>query len=148
GTEVVKTRTVRFAVLALALVAPAAIAQAPDPKTLLDIHASLAPAAAGKGTLTLRANLASGWHVTSHKPSEEYLIPTEVKLDPADSVSFGEPRYPEGKSLKFAFSDTPLSVYAEEFAIDVPVEWTGASAPKIQGSVAFQACSDQQCLAP
>ncbi len=121
----------------------------PDPKTLLEVHAALTPgAAAGHGTLAVAAKLASGWHVNSHRPSEEYLIPTEVKLEAAAGVRFGEPRYPEGKLLKFAFSETPLSVYAEEFSIEIPVEWPAGPAPSVAGTIEFQACNDAQCLAP
>ena len=142
---------VSLAVLALGLAAAtlAAGAAAPDPKTLLKVDASLAPsAAAGKGTLSIRARLESGWHVNSHKPSEDYLIATEARLDPADGVRFGEAKYPDGKLQKFAFSDTPLSVYAGEFVIDVPVEWNGPAAPTVSGSIEYQTCNDAQCLAP
>jgi thioredoxin:protein disulfide reductase len=132
----------------LAASALAANGAVPDPKTLLKVDASLAPSGAGRGTLTVRARLESGWHVNSHKPSEDYLIATEVKLDPADGVRFGEAKYPEGKLQKFAFSDTPLSVYAGEFVIEVPVEWNGSTTPAVSGSIEYQTCNDAQCLAP
>ncbi len=139
---------------ALALLAFAAAAfcpaqGAPDPKSLLTVRAALEPVSAGHGTLVVKAKLTSGWHANSHKPSEDYLIATEVKLDPAAGAHFGEPRYPEGKAQKFAFSETPLSVYADEFTIEVPVEWSASgTAPGVSGSVEFQACNDTQCLAP
>jgi thiol:disulfide interchange protein DsbD len=134
--------------LGLALAATLSAA-APDPATLLKVDAALsAPSAPGKGTLTIRATLASGWHVNSHKPTEEYLIPTAVTLAEAAGVQYGEPRYPDGKMEKFSFSETPLSVYAHEFVVEVPVAWTGAAAPEISGSVDYQACNDTQCLAP
>ncbi len=126
-----------------------AAAAAPDPSTLLKVDASVSPASeAGRGTLVLRATLASGWHVNSHKPTEEYLIPTTVTLADAPGVKFGEPRFPEGKMEKFSFSETPLSVYAHDFTIEVPLEWTGAAAPSLAGAVEYQACNDTQCLAP
>jgi len=129
--------------------ARSAAAAVPDPATLLKVDASVAPGTeAGRGTLLLRATLASGWHVNSHKPSEEYLIPTTVTLAAAPGVKFGEPRFPEGKMEKFSFSETPLSVYARDFTIEVPLEWTGASTPSLSGSVEYQACNDTQCLAP
>jgi thiol:disulfide interchange protein DsbD len=139
-----------LALLAFGLAASASGANgpAPDPKTLLKVDASLAPSAAGKGLLTIRARLESGWHVNSHKPSEDYLIATEVKLDPAEGARFGEATYPEGKLQKFAFSDTPLSVYAGEFVIEVPVEWNGSAPPAVSGSIEYQTCNDAQCLAP
>ena len=127
----------------------AVLAAAADPATLLKVDASVtAASAAGQGTLVLHATLSSGWHVNSHKPSEDYLIPTSVTLAETPGVKFGEPRFPEGKMEKFSFSETPLSVYAHDFTIEVPVEWTGASAPALSGSVEYQACNDTQCLAP
>ena len=135
--------------LALAFAAAARADGPPDPATLLTVTASVAPgASATQGTLVLHAKLASGWHVNSHHPSDDYLIATAVTLDPAPGVRFGEPRYPAGKSQKFAFSETPLSVYAEEFTIEVPAEWGPGAAPALSGSIEFQACNDAQCLAP
>jgi thiol:disulfide interchange protein DsbD len=137
------------AALLLLGLAAGLFAAAPDPATLLKVDASVASGSeAGRGTLTLRATLASGWHVNSHKPTEDYLIPTTVTLGEAPGVKFGEPRFPAGKMEKFSFSETPLSVYAHEFAIEVPVEWSGAGAPAVSGTVEYQACNDTQCLAP
>jgi thiol:disulfide interchange protein DsbD len=120
----------------------------PDPATLLTVDGTLAAShETGKGMLTVHAKLAQGWHTNSHKPSEDYLIPTSLKLTPEEGVTFGEPRYPEGKLEKFSFSDKPLSVYAGDFSMEVPVSWTGAP-PSVSGSVEFQACNDTQCLAP
>ena len=92
--------------------------------------------------------MSPGWHVNSHKPSEEYLIPTEVRVEPDPVVMAGEPRYPEGKNLKFAFADKPLSVYEDRFTVEVPITFRGAPPPVLNGSVEFQACSDKECLAP
>jgi thiol:disulfide interchange protein DsbD len=122
---------------------------APDPASLLKVEASITPdREAGRGTLLLKATLAQGWHVNSHKPSEDYLIPTTVTLEAVTGLTFGEPRFPEGKMEKFSFSETPLSVYAHDFTIEVPLQWSGASAPAVTGAVEYQACNDTQCLAP
>jgi thiol:disulfide interchange protein DsbD len=121
----------------------------PEPARLLKVSASLAPdAAAGSGTLRIQAHLDSGWHVNSHRPSEDYLIPTTVEISPAEGLRPGTPRYPEGKMKKFAFSDSPLSVYEEQFTIEVPLAWSGGQPPSVSGSLHFQACNDAQCLAP
>jgi thiol:disulfide interchange protein DsbD len=121
----------------------------PEPTRLLKVSAALVPGPnAGSGTLRIQAHLESGWHVNSHRPSEDYLIPTTVEIAPAEGVRPGTPRYPEGRMKKFAFSDSPLSVYEEEFSIDVPLEWSGGAPPRVSGSLHFQACNDAQCLAP
>ena len=140
--------TAAFA-LVLGLAAVARADGPPDPASLVTVTTTLAPgASATQGTLVIHAKIASGWHVNSHHPSDDYLIPTAVTLEPATGVRFGEPKYPEGQSLKFAFSETPLSVYAEEFTIEVPVDWGPGAAPALAGAIEFQSCNDSQCLAP
>jgi thiol:disulfide interchange protein DsbD len=124
-------------------------APAPRPADLVKVAATLtAGSEPGKGLLIVEASLAEGWHVNSHEPSEDYLIPTSVALDAAPGVAFAQARYPQSRRVKFAFSDTPLSVYEERFAVDVPVSWTGGPAPTLSGRLDFQACNDKQCLAP
>jgi thiol:disulfide interchange protein DsbD len=126
-----------------------AAAAVPSPAELLQITAVLAPSAEpGKGVLKVTASLAEGWHVNSHTPSEDYLIPTAVALDAAGGVSAGQARYPEGQAVKFSFSDKPLSVYQKTFVIEMPVTWQGGPPEALSGKIDFQACNDKQCLAP
>lgn len=121
----------------------------PDAASLLVVAPKWEVRAPGEGTLDLMVTLASGWHVNSHRPSEEYLIATEARLDPVSGVRFGESRYPDGKMTKFGFSESPLSVYEGSFTIEVPVTWDAAlPAPGLSGSIEYQACNDKQCLAP
>jgi thioredoxin:protein disulfide reductase len=121
----------------------------PPPGQLLQVSAQLrAAGGSGAGTLAIEARVAPGWHVNSHKPSEDYLIPTQVRIDPNPAVAVGEPRYPEGKSIKFAFAEKPLSVYEDRFTIEVPVTLHGAAPGSLKGAIEFQACNDKQCLAP
>ncbi|HEY4230866.1 MAG TPA: cytochrome c biogenesis protein CcdA [Thermoanaerobaculia bacterium] len=136
-----------FAALALTS-AVAFAAGPPDPKTLLKTSARLEKTASVQGTLVVQCEIASGWHVNSHTPSEEYLIPTEVVVAAAQGATISLPDYPEGKETKFAFSDKPLSVYAGSFTVRVPVSWKDGSPPDLSGVVKYQACSDTQCLAP
>ncbi len=46
-----------------------------------------------------------GWHVNANPPTLEYLIPTEVKLEPVDGLTFGKMQYPPATRLKFAFAE-------------------------------------------
>ena len=122
---------------------------APDPAELLTVVPTLAVRAPGEGSLELRVTLAPGWHVNSHEPSEDYLIATEARLDAVGGVRFGEPTYPPGKMMKFAFSESLLSVYEGTFSIAVPVKWEAAGPePALSGTLEYQACDDTRCLAP
>ncbi len=132
-----------------AALAVCAIAAVPSPEELLTVTARLAAAdGAASGTLTVDARLLSGWHVNSHKPTEDYLIATAAQVAPAPGVVAGEPRYPEGRLVKFSFAENPLSVYEDRFAIEIPVTWSGAAPASLKGQIDFQACNDKQCLAP
>jgi len=111
-------------VIGLAWLLPAWLVGAPAGTPLLNVEARLEPSGEGRGTLEVQARVAQGWHVNSHSPSEDYLIPTAVRLEPASGVAFEEARYPDGVLRKFAFSQTPLSVYEERFTVVVPVAWT------------------------
>jgi thiol:disulfide interchange protein DsbD len=142
------------ATLTAAGMAVALAAQATDTPPARPPIVTLAPRlevgpSAGGGILRLTATLASGWHVNSHRPSEDYLIATEAHLDAQPGVTFGEPVYPEGVRKKFAFSESELSVYESAFTIQVPVVWDISRPPgAISGRVDYQACNDKSCLAP
>ena len=146
----------RLATALLAAAAAASVAaqslpsqSAPKAADLVAVAPNLEVRSPGEGELNLRVTIAPGWHVNSHRPSEEYLIATEARLDPVDGVRFGDAKYPDGKMMKFAFSESPLSVYDGTFPITVPVKWDGARpAPALSGSLEFQACDDSRCLAP
>jgi thiol:disulfide interchange protein DsbD len=144
------------ATLTAAGMAAALAAQIPDPKgaPARPPIVTLAPRletgpSAGGGILRLTATIAPGWHVNSHRPSEDYLIATKAHLDALPGVTFGEPMYPDGVEKKFSFSESALSVYESAFTIQVPVLWDVSRPPgAISGRVDYQACNDRSCLAP
>ncbi|MDA2932799.1 thioredoxin family protein [Acidobacteria bacterium AH-259-D05] len=97
------------------------------------------------------ANLEEGWHINAHQPTLEYLIPTELTLEPIEGVTFGEIQYPEGVRLQFAFAEQELDVYEGRVVIRFPVTLAPSNSPGqkvIQGNLRYQACNDQICLAP
>ncbi|RMD93595.1 MAG: DUF255 domain-containing protein [Calditrichaeota bacterium] len=91
------------------------------------------------------------WHINSHKPLEEFLIPTVVKLDSSPGLTYEGIHYPEGKLKHFAFSENPLSVYEDEVVFWANVKADETLKPGeiiIRGELAYQACNDATCLAP
>lgn len=141
------------ALLALLLLVPAS-GWGQRSASLLKVTASASPSAVAPGgaiTLKIDAELAPGWHVNAHKPSEDYLIPTEAKVTDAAGLTFSDFIYPAAQTVKFSFSEKPLAVYAGKFSITASgtaPRSVAAGAHSIQGSLAFQPCNDQQCLAP
>ena len=42
-----------------------------------------------------------GFHAQSHTPTADYLVPFEVKPAANPALTFGEPKYPAGKTIPF-----------------------------------------------
>jgi uncharacterized protein YyaL (SSP411 family) len=78
-----------------------------------------------------------GWHINANPASSPYLIPTEIQGD-VRNVS-----YPPGKSMTFAFSREPLSVYDGEVSIELEPERDATEL-----TLVYQACDDTRCLSP
>jgi suppressor for copper-sensitivity B len=92
-----------------------------------------------------------GWHVNSNTPTFEFLIPTELTLEPPPGWGEAEIEYPPAKTQSFAFADQPLSVYDDQVVIlgELPVPaGTGAGRFPVTASLRYQACDDSSCLPP
>lgn len=100
--------------------------------------------------VSLRAELTPGYHINSHAPSDEYLIPLRLSWSPGPAevvkISFPEPRLET-----YQFSEKPLSVFTGDFDITTTFRLpAGVEAGRlpIEGSLRYQACSDRMCLPP
>jgi hypothetical protein len=97
------------------------------------------------------AQVASGYHLNDHKPTLDYLIATDLKLEPIEQVTIGKVIYPKGTLQRFAFSDMPLSVYEGTVVVGVELQ-VGRVVPPgaytLKGKFAYQACNDHACLPP
>src|SRR5438477_6489386 len=126
---------------------------APPPAEKL-VRASALPVrvtAGGSDTVTVHLVLLPGWHVNANPPALEYNIPTKVKLYAGAGLRAGAASYPKGSAHKFGFEETPLLVYDAAADVRVPLFAAADAATGVQtlaGSVEFQACNDQVCLAP
>ncbi|MBI3662710.1 MAG: hypothetical protein HY234_06640 [Acidobacteria bacterium] len=97
------------------------------------------------------AEIMAGFHVNSNKPSEDYLIPTQLLPElPAGYKVLGT-TYPPGKLKKFEFSEKKLSVYEGKFTLRMKIQ-APAGAPlgatKLPLTLRYQACNDSACLPP
>jgi thiol:disulfide interchange protein DsbD len=96
-------------------------------------------------------SVSSGWHINSHTPKEDYLIPTEVAFGPEAWLSLSPPVYPAHVERKFAFSESPVVVYEGEVSVLTSGTVDPATAPgprTLRVSIEYQPCSESQCLAP
>jgi DsbC/DsbD-like thiol-disulfide interchange protein len=105
--------------------------------------------AAGKPVvLALRFHVADGFHVNSHTPKSELLIPTALTLSAADGVKAGALTYPAGKEFSFSFDPSEkLDVYAGDFTVKLPVV-AAAGEHTVAGTLKYQACDNRACYPP
>jgi hypothetical protein len=104
---------------------------------------------AGKrSVLELHFRVVEGFHVNSHTPKSELLIPTQIVLQPAAGVKAEALEYPAGTSYSFSFDPSEkLDVYSGAFTVKVPVV-AEAGAHTLAGSLRYQACDHAACYPP
>jgi thiol:disulfide interchange protein len=149
-------RPARLIGLLLGLLAPLAspLVALPRPpekaRVELDVdRTAYAPGQAGR--LVALVQIEPGWHVNSHQPTFEYLIPTtaELKLPPGwDAATLS---YPPGELARFTFAEEELSVFQGEVpivaAFRVPATQSLGEV-RVTVKLTYQACNDTQCLPP
>ena len=114
---------------------------------------SLEPIPRGKEfQVAVVADIRSGYHVNSHKPSDEYLIATTLTPQLPAGFQMLDTIYPAGRQEKFSFSpNKPLDVYTGSVTfklrvvaqVDAPI-----GAVNIPTILRYQACNDTTCLPP
>jgi DsbC/DsbD-like thiol-disulfide interchange protein len=102
--------------------------------------------------VTIRFNIADGYHVNSNKPNSDLLIPTAVKITSPAGFTVGKISYPAGQdfALKFA-PEEKLNVYAGEVSVSASVRAAKilkAGNYRLTGELQYQACNDISCFPP
>jgi DsbC/DsbD-like thiol-disulfide interchange protein len=115
-------------------------------------YASLEPVPRGRiFDVGVVVEIQRGYHMNSHKPLDEFLIPTTLTAQLPQGFREVETSYPDGQLRKFAFASTPLSVYSGSVTLRMRVE-AAANAPLGSATLPFilryQACNDTTCLPP
>ena len=103
---------------------------------------------AGKASVVeLRFRVEQGFHINSHTPKDELLIPTVLKLEPG-VVKVGAEEYAPGTAFRLQVgAGETLDVYQGEFRVSLKmVAPKGASV--LVGSLRYQACDNAACFPP
>jgi thiol:disulfide interchange protein DsbD len=101
--------------------------------------------------IAIVANIKQGFHINSHKPLDEFLMPTVLRLKETRGIAFGSARYPVPKDELFSFSTRHLSVYDGKISIFAEgklSEDISLGDIKVSGVLAYQACDDHRCFMP
>ncbi|MFI5091956.1 MAG: protein-disulfide reductase DsbD domain-containing protein [Candidatus Acidiferrales bacterium] len=116
-------------------------------------YVSLEPVPRGKEfQIAVVVEIARGFHMNSHKPSDQYLIPTTLTAQLPAGIQLHDTIYPDGRLEKFSFSpNKPLEVYTGTVTFRLRVA-AGADAAlgatTIPITLRYQACNDTTCLQP
>ena len=139
--------TLLLAAAATLAVSMPLLAQKPDVKVRVVLPPGATPGA--KTPVVVEMTLGPKWHVNSHKPSEDFLIPTDVTLK-ASEGRLSPIRYPKDVEKKFAFSEKPLKVYegTVRFEADLDLPPSAKGVISLSGTLGYQACNDEQCFMP
>jgi DsbC/DsbD-like thiol-disulfide interchange protein len=124
-------------------------APATKPKSYVVYAAEQQSVAAGKrSVLELHFRVVDGFHVNSHTPKSELLIPTRIELQPSAGVKAEAVEYPAGTSYSFSFDPTEkLDVYSGDFTVKLPVV-AEAGTHTVDGTLRYQACDHAACYPP
>jgi thiol:disulfide interchange protein DsbD len=108
------------------------------------------PGATVNGVVVLQVD--KPYHVNANPASEDYLIPTELKLTAGKGYKVGKVEYPKPIEKSFAFSEgKPLKIY--EGRVPIRFQLTldkGASKGNltVKATLRYQACDDNACYPP
>lgn len=95
----------------------------------------------------LRFRVEPGFHINSHTPKDELLIPTVLKLDPS-SLQIADEHYPPGQHFRLQVGNgEDLDVYQGDFRVMLRVE-APKGATTLTGSLRYQACDTASCFPP
>ena len=105
-------------------------------------------AAGSRSIVELHLVVAEGYHVNSHTPKSELLVPTAATLTPDAGLSVGAVEYPAGVSFRFPADPTEtLEVYTGPITLKLPII-ASAGAHTLRGTVRYQACDQRACYPP
>ena len=101
--------------------------------------------------VSIVATIKQGLHINSHKPTDEFLIPTVVKFDQRKDIALGPVAYPEPELKSFPFSADKIAVYEGRIMMLAKGELSkdvSLGDVKISGRLTYQACDGQRCFMP
>jgi DsbC/DsbD-like thiol-disulfide interchange protein len=137
------------------LLSPVAGSQTPSGKDVVapEAFASEEPVARGMSfQVAVVIKIRSGFHVNAREVTEDYLIPTDLRVELPAGFKLGTVSYPKGMLKTFSFSkNKQLNVYTDSVTIRMPLTVL-ANAPlgpqHLPLKLHYQACSNEICLPP
>ena len=105
--------------------------------------------AAGRpATLVLHFRVDPGFHINSHTPKSEMLIPTKILVEDMNGAEVSDVTFPVGTPYSFAFEPkTKLDVYTGDVTLTAHIKAKPGSYT-FKGALHYQACDQAACYPP
>jgi len=105
-------------------------------------------AANAPATVQLHFRIDPGFHINSHTPKSDMLIPTKILVEDLNGATVSNVSFPEGTPYAFAFEPkTKLDVYSGDVTLTAHVK----AAPgnyTLKAALHYQACDQSACYPP
>lgn len=96
----------------------------------------------------LRFRIDPGFHINSHAPKDDFLLATDLKLEPSASIKVLGEQFPVGTAFRLAEGGgETLDVYQDEFRVRLRVVARRGSMT-LSGALRYQACDSAACFPP
>jgi hypothetical protein len=110
-----------------------------DPVFKVRLLPDRAPLVAGEELrLAISLTVNTGWHINSDEPGDEFSLPTTVEFLLPDGWPVPVVSFPDGKSLDFDFSDTPIEVWEDRAVILAGLVVPGTAVCRCDGGASRQ----------
>lgn len=121
-----------------------------SPSDSVKVRAAKISIKAGEKTeATIEIVVADGFHINGNPPTNEYLLPTEIKIENGAGITIGKFIYPAAETKKFAFAEAPISIYQGAIIIKFPIRAdknARIGLTVLHGSLRAQPCNDNACF--
>ena len=100
-------------------------------------------------TVDLRFRVDPGFHINSHKPVDELMIPTSLKLEPNARFTVLDLQFPPGAPFRLgAGVGELLDVYQGEFRVALRLGSMPVGETTVNATLRYQACDNAACFPP
>ena len=99
-------------------------------------------------TIVLHFHVDPGFHINSHAPKSDMLIPTKIAVEDLPNGKVSTVDFPEGTPYSFSFEPkNKLDVYSGDFVLTAHV--TAQPGPQtLKAALHYQACDASACYPP
>ncbi len=99
-------------------------------------------------TIVLHFRVDQGFHINSHTPKSEMLIPTNLLVEDLNGAEVSDVRFPNGTPYSFAFEPkTKLDVYTGDITLTAHVQ-AKPGTYTLKAALHYQACDQAACYPP